>query len=141
MGMRTIAVAALAVCVFCGPAAMGSSDHKAESSNDSSSTKSALEALKAGGKTLAGPGTYIRQANLSDVVVQLTDPTNVCATVTLVQGTSVQLNLRDGANNSLQSATANTNLRTAACCANGTVRVELLCGSAACQAVWRVDAR
>ena len=101
-----------------------------------------LDSLKAGGKTLAGPGIYTREPNIADFAVQLTQDTNVCGTVTLVQGDSVQLNLRDASNNNLQGVIATTTLRTAAGCANTIRNVELMCtGAQACVAVWRVDAR
>ena len=104
--------------------------------------QSAIDALGAGGKTLAGPGAYTRQPNVADFAVQLTEDTDVCGTVTLVAGDSVQLNLRDGANANLQGVIATPTLKTAAGCANNTRNVELMCtGAVPCVAVWRVDAR
>ncbi len=134
--MRTFAIALLGACTLCGPAAV-----RVSAQAGGNAIKEALDTLRAGGKTLAGPGAYVRQANIADIAVQLTDATNVCGTVTLVQGTSVQLNLRDAANNNVQGVIANSTLRTAAGCANGIVNVELMCTGGPCQAVWRLDAR
>jgi hypothetical protein len=104
--------------------------------------QSAIDGLRAGGKTLAGPGVYTRQPNIADFAVQLTEDTNVCGTVTLVAGDSVQLNLRDVANANLQGVIATTTLKTASGCASNTRNVELMCtGAVPCLAVWRVDAR
>lgn len=129
-------IAGLAVFAVSGPLVSSAS---AQANNR---LQEALDSLKAGGKTLAGPGVYARQPNIADFAVQLTDNTNVCGTVTLVAGDSVQLNLRDAANANVQGVIANATLRTAAGCANNIQNVELMCtGAQACQAVWRVDAR
>lgn len=104
--------------------------------------QSATEALRAGGKTLVGPGVYVRQPNVTDYAVQLTQDTNVCGTVTLIEGDGVQLNLEDALAVNLQGVIANTTLRTAAGCSDGVRNVELMCmGAVPCTAVWRVDAR
>ena len=101
-----------------------------------------VDSLKAGGRTLAGPGIYTRQPNIGDFVIQLTQDTNVCGTVALVTGDSVQLNLLDVNGVNLQGVIANQTQRTAAGCASTTRNVELKCtGAQPCLAVWRIDAR
>jgi hypothetical protein len=133
--MRIVMIAALAVFALSGPLT-------STASAQTKATLAAMDSLKAGGKTLAGPGAYNRQANISDIVIQLTDPTNVCGTITIVSGSSVQLNLRDAANNNVQGVVATSNLRTVAGCANNITNVELVCtGGQSCKAVWRIDAR
>ena len=112
------------------------------SAQSAKAVQNAILSLAPGGKTLVGPGLYTRQPNVADFAVQLTEDTDVCGTVTLIDGDSVQLNLRDAANANLQGVVANSTLRTAAGCAGLTRNVELMCtGAVPCTAAWRVDAR
>lgn len=132
---RVVTIAALAVLGLSG--ALTST-----ASAQNKTTVTALETLKAGGKTIAGPGAYSRQANVSDFVIQLSDPTNVCGTITLVSGASVQLNLLDSGGSNIQGVIATSNLRTVAGCAENITDVELICtGGQSCKAVWRIDAK
>jgi len=102
----------------------------------------ALESLKAGGKTMVGPGTYSRQPNLADFVVQLTTDQNVCATVTLVSGDAASLRLLDAASAPVQGVSGTAQIPSAAACGIGVRNVELMCtGAVPCVAVWRVDAQ
>ncbi|HXC52959.1 MAG TPA: hypothetical protein VN634_18880 [Candidatus Limnocylindrales bacterium] len=101
-----------------------------------------VEALRAGGKTIAGPGVYTRQPTTSDAAVQLTVDTNVCGTITLISGDGAEMDLLDGAAVNLQGFIANATLKTAAGCADGVRNVQLQCtGAVPCVAVWRVDAK
>ena len=133
---KLLMIAGLVVLAVSGPLASSASAQAANRLQE------ALDSLKAGGRTLAGPGIYTRQPSIADFVIQLTDNTNVCGTVTLVAGDSVQLNLRDAANANVQGVIANATQRTAAGCGSLIQNVELMCtGAQACLAVWRVDSR
>jgi len=131
-----VAAIVLAAATATGPAVQTASAASAKT------LQAATEALRAGGKTLVGPGVYTRQANIADFAVQLTQDTDVCGTVTLIEGDGVQLAMKDAANVTTQGVAASATLRTAAGCADPTRNVELMCtGAVPCIAVWRVDAR
>ncbi|MBM3811166.1 MAG: hypothetical protein FJW20_05970 [Acidimicrobiia bacterium] len=109
-----------------------------------SDVPTALEALKAGGKTIAGPGVFGRIPNIQEIAVQLTTPTNVCATAVLVSGEGMELNLLNAAQGLIQGATTNptSGNRTISVCHDQAVNVAVKCtGATACRIVWRVDAR
>lgn len=111
------------------------------SAQSTKTLQSTVDAMRAGGKTIAGPGTFSYDPGVAVSVGQFTTAANVCATVTIVSGTAVQLNLRDPGG-SVQSVATSATVRTVAGCADGVIGVDLTCtGAVPCLAVWRVDAR
>jgi len=124
-------VAALALVLSSAPAANAQS---------AKTIQAVVEALRAGGKTIAGPGVYTRQPVTPDAAVQLTVDTNVCGTITLISGDGAEMALLNGAAVNLQGFIANSTLKTASGCADGVRTVQLQCtGAVPCTAVWRVD--